>query len=244
MRPFIAFGMAFGFVISSNPKTDLLGAPRLVVPRSSMILGASHSLYEDVILAGYDEYCMVLGVYGRFGGVEVREKRVRQKMASSSFNMEDLSPKSKMMIEYMKKLKEKLGLLGLESRTIDSHIKKKSSSNGDSHDESCSSKTSRSHRSKKVVRRDERPRDEQKKSPWDLIKGKIPPFSSNVEENLDCINCEDSINVKLIALSFEECALIWWNEIVLQIKDMRRASIESWEELKRDMRERFIPSYY
>ncbi|RDX90350.1 hypothetical protein CR513_27788, partial [Mucuna pruriens] len=64
-------------------------------------------------------------------------------------------------------------------------------------------------------------------SPWDLIKGKIPPFFGNgsaddyyswelkVEQNLDCINCEDLIKVKLITLSFEGYAFIWWNEIAL-----------------------------
>ncbi|RDX70230.1 hypothetical protein CR513_50548, partial [Mucuna pruriens] len=84
-------------------------------------------------------------------------------MASSNFNMEDLSPKSKMMMEYMKKLKEKIEKLsgGLESMRIDSH------------------------------------------------------------------------NVRLIELSFEGHALIFWNEISLQYRGMRRASIESWEELKK-----------
>ncbi|RDY09376.1 hypothetical protein CR513_06263, partial [Mucuna pruriens] len=73
---------------------------------------------------------------------------------------------------------------------------------------------------------------------------KIHGISSKVEKNLDCIDCEYLIKVKLICLSFEGYALIWWNEIVLQKMGMRRASIESWEELKRDMRERFIPCYY
>ncbi|RDY01177.1 hypothetical protein CR513_15532, partial [Mucuna pruriens] len=50
--------------------------------------------------------------------------------------------------------------------------------------------------------------------------------------------------VKLIALSFEGYALIWWNEIVIQIRGVRRSSIESWDELKREMSERFVPSFY
>ncbi|RDX95150.1 putative mitochondrial protein, partial [Mucuna pruriens] len=54
-------------------------------------------------------YCdKLLEVCGGFGGVEVREKKVRRKMASLSFNMEDLSSKSKLTMEYMKKLEEKI----------------------------------------------------------------------------------------------------------------------------------------
>ncbi|RDY00333.1 hypothetical protein CR513_16499, partial [Mucuna pruriens] len=65
-----------------------------------------------------------------------------------------------------------------------------------------------------------------------------------VEQNLDCIKCEDLTKFKLIALSFNGHALIWWNEIALQIRGMRRASIDSWEELKREVRKRFVPLYY
>ncbi|RDY10874.1 hypothetical protein CR513_04547, partial [Mucuna pruriens] len=124
--------------------------------------------------------------------------------------MEDLSPKSKLMMEYMKKLEEKIE--NLEGVMITMKLV------------SCNSKSCRSHRSEKVVKMHERTQNEPKKSPWDLIKGKIPPFSNNgsvddyydwelkVEQNIDCINCED---------------LIKWNEIALQIRGMRGASIES-----------------
>ncbi|RDX90357.1 hypothetical protein CR513_27796, partial [Mucuna pruriens] len=71
-------------------------------------------------------------------------------MASSSFNMKDLSPKFKLMMN-----------------------------SSDDNDESCNSKSSRSHRSEKVVKRHGRTHNEQKKSLWDLIKGKIPPFYGN-----------------------------------------------------------------
>ncbi|RDX82314.1 hypothetical protein CR513_36914, partial [Mucuna pruriens] len=123
-------------------------------------------------------------------------------MASSSFNIKDLSPKSRMMMKYTKKLEDKIEKLGggLESMRINSHgvnskirtlskmkikevMKSKKSSNGDNHDESYgshNSKSSRSHKSERVVK-----------------------------QNLDCLDCEDLIKVKLIALSFEGYALIW-----------------------------------
>ncbi|RDX95744.1 hypothetical protein CR513_21687, partial [Mucuna pruriens] len=65
-----------------------------------------------------------------------------------------------------------------------------------------------------------------------------------VEQNLDCINCEDLTKVKVIALSYKDYVLIWWSKIALQIKGLRRVSIESMEELKRETRERFVPLYY
>ncbi|RDY04013.1 hypothetical protein CR513_12323, partial [Mucuna pruriens] len=95
-------------------------------------------------------------------------------------NLEDLSPKSCIMMEYMKKLEEKVRKLedGLESIKIDLH-----NVNAMIHS-------------------------------WDLLTSK------------------------------EGYALIWWNEISLQCRCLRRASIESWEELKNEMRNSFVPLYH
>ncbi|RDX68731.1 hypothetical protein CR513_52248, partial [Mucuna pruriens] len=132
-------------------------------------------------------------------------------------------------MEYMKKLEEKIEKLGggLDSMRIDSNnvnakirswskkqekeVKKskKVSSSSDEHGESYNSKSNRSHRSEKN--------------------------ELKVKQNLDCINCEDITNIKLIALSFEGYALI---------RGMGRACIESWEELKKEMSESFFPLYY
>ncbi|RDX99854.1 hypothetical protein CR513_17034, partial [Mucuna pruriens] len=133
-------------------------------------------------------------------------------------------------MEYMKKLKKKIENLGrgLESMRLDSHsVKAKIGSRISSSDdnESCNSQ---SHKRGKLVKRHERIINELRKNPWDLIKDKIQPFTWNgnelkVAQNLDCIKCENLTKVKLIALSLEGYALI---------RDMRRISIESWEELK------------
>ncbi|RDX94054.1 hypothetical protein CR513_23608, partial [Mucuna pruriens] len=179
-------------------------------------------------------------------------------MASSSFHLKDLSPKARLMMEYMKKLEEKIEKLegGLESIKLDSHSvnakirswskkqEKEEEKNDDN--ESCNIK---SHRREKLVERHERTIYELKKNPWDIIKDKIPPFTRSANElkvaqNLDCINCEDLTKVKLIPFSFEDYAQVWWNEFALQIRDTRRASTELWEELKQEMKERFVPSYY
>ncbi|RDY01741.1 hypothetical protein CR513_14896, partial [Mucuna pruriens] len=58
-----------------------------------------------------------------------------------------------------------------------------------------------------------------------------------VMQNLDCLNCDDYTKVRLIALSFKGYALIWWNEISLQCRGLKRESIDSWEELRKKMRD-------
>ncbi|RDX91527.1 hypothetical protein CR513_26484, partial [Mucuna pruriens] len=60
-----------------------------------------------------------------------------------------------------------------------------------------------------------------------MDKKEILCTSSKVEQNLECINCNDMIKVKIIALSFEGHAFIWRNEIVILIRGMRRALIKS-----------------
>ncbi|RDY14379.1 hypothetical protein CR513_00563, partial [Mucuna pruriens] len=175
-------------------------------------------------------------------------------MVSSSIDVENLSPKSRMMMKYMKNLEGKIEKLGggLElmrigtqnvsarirtlSRGKEKEVQKSRRESENSHYGgygSYHSKSSRSQRNEKV-RKHDRYRDEPKRNPMGLIK----------EQNLECIDCDDMIRIKPITLSFEGYALIWWNVIVIQIRGMRKAPIESWDELKREMRKRFVPSFY
>ncbi|RDX85595.1 hypothetical protein CR513_33198, partial [Mucuna pruriens] len=128
-------------------------------------------------------------------------------MANSSFNIEDLSPKSRLMMKYMKKLEAKMEKLegGLEFMKLDSH-------------NNISQK-------RKTYENTEWILNEPKKNPWVSLRIKFLFFSSSgsacdyydwelkVAQNFDYINYEDLIKVKLIALSFEGYVLIWWNEI-------------------------------
>ncbi|RDX82923.1 hypothetical protein CR513_36220, partial [Mucuna pruriens] len=41
----------------------------------------------------------------------------------------------------------------------------------------------------------------------------------------------------LVTLEFSRYALEWWNQILYDIRSMRKAPIESWTELKRELRE-------
>ncbi|RDX76433.1 hypothetical protein CR513_43575, partial [Mucuna pruriens] len=94
-------------------------------------------------------------------------------MRSSSIDLENLSPKTKMMIEYMKKLEEKIEKLGrLESMRLDTQS----------------------------------------------VNAKVNALSKGNEKEKHKSRRES--------------------------EGMRRASIESWDELKREICKRFIPSFY
>ncbi|RDX78562.1 hypothetical protein CR513_41144, partial [Mucuna pruriens] len=126
-------------------------------------------------------------------------------------------------MEYMKKFEAKMEKLngGMESMNFDSYSVNAKISSDDN--DSCNS---RSRRRERLVNRHEQIVNDPKKNPWDFIK---------VAQNLDCINYEDLTKVKLIALSFEGYTLI---------RGIKRSSIESWEEVKQEMRGRLVPSFY
>ncbi|RDY12135.1 hypothetical protein CR513_03107, partial [Mucuna pruriens] len=179
-------------------------------------------------------------------------------MGSSSIDVENLSPKTKIMMKYIKKLEEKIEKLrrGLEymrlhTQSVNVKEKKKKDvfrkeSEG-IHDEGYRSHLSRFSRSQRSgrIRRHKRHKEDPKRTPIELIKGKISPFlcdrrpnvyydwEMEVKQNLECFDCEDVIKVKLIILSFKYYALIWWNEISINIRRMRITFIESWDELKK-----------
>ena len=50
--------------------------------------------------------------------------------------------------------------------------------------------------------------------------------------------------VKLIVLEFEGYALSWWNKYQHDIIDSKHHSINSWDDLEKAMRKRFMPSTY
>jgi hypothetical protein len=88
------------------------------------------------------------------------------------------------------------------------------------------------------------------------IKIKIPSFvgksdpeaylewETKIEQIFNCHNYSDVEKVQVASIEFKEYALVWWDQL---IKDRRRYDerpIDTWEEMKRIMRRRFVPSYY
>ena len=88
------------------------------------------------------------------------------------------------------------------------------------------------------------------------VKVKLPKFQglSNPESYLEwemkvdqvfnCHHLDEERKVNLASLEFEGYAMVWWNQVQTDIMRLRRAPINTWYELKRCMKERFVPSFY
>ena len=88
------------------------------------------------------------------------------------------------------------------------------------------------------------------------IKMKIPSFQGKndpeaylewerkVELVFDCHNYSENKKVKLAAIGFSDYATVWWDQLVFNIRRNREPNVETWEEMKRVMRKRFVSTYY
>ena len=88
------------------------------------------------------------------------------------------------------------------------------------------------------------------------IKMKIPSFQGKndleaylewerkVELVFDCHHYSENKKVKLAVLEFSDYAIVWWDQLVLNKRRNREPSVETWEEMKKVMRKRFVPTYY
>ena len=50
--------------------------------------------------------------------------------------------------------------------------------------------------------------------------------------------------MKLAVIEFSDYAIVWWDKLVLNKRPNREPSVETWEEMKKVMRKRFVPTYY
>ena len=88
------------------------------------------------------------------------------------------------------------------------------------------------------------------------IKMKIPSFQGKndpeayiewerkIELVFDCHHYSENKKVKLAVIEFSDYAIVWWDQLVLNKRRNREPSVETWEEMKRVMRKRFVPTYY
>ena len=88
------------------------------------------------------------------------------------------------------------------------------------------------------------------------IKMKIPPFQGKndpeaylewekkVELVFDCHEYSEKKKVKLAAIEFSDYAIVWWDQLLLSRRMNEDPPIETWEEMKRVMRRRFVPTYF
>ncbi|XP_043809768.1 uncharacterized protein LOC122723079 [Manihot esculenta] len=69
-------------------------------------------------------------------------------------------------------------------------------------------------------------------------------WERKVEMVFNCQNYSDDKKVKLAALEFSDYALIWWDELVKSRRRNGELPIASWDEMKRIMRKKYVPTYY
>ena len=60
----------------------------------------------------------------------------------------------------------------------------------------------------------------------------------------DCHNYSENKKVKLAAIGFSNYATVWWDQLVFNMRRNREPIVETWEEMKRVMRKRFVSTYY
>ena len=59
-----------------------------------------------------------------------------------------------------------------------------------------------------------------------------------------CHNYSENKRVKLAAVEFSDYVIVWWDPLVLNKRRNRKPTVETWEEMKRVIRKRFVLTYY
>ena len=88
------------------------------------------------------------------------------------------------------------------------------------------------------------------------IKMKIPNFQGKndpeaylewekkVDLIYDCHNYSEEKKIKLAAVEFTDYAVVWWDQQLTARRRNEEPQLETWEEMKRLMRKRFVPKHY
>lgn len=88
------------------------------------------------------------------------------------------------------------------------------------------------------------------------VKLNIPPFQGKsdpeaylewemkIEQLFACHNYTKDKKMKEAAMELTDYALIWWNQLQRERARYKEPLVDSWEEMKRLMRRRFVPSLY
>ena len=65
-----------------------------------------------------------------------------------------------------------------------------------------------------------------------------------VEKFFSCHTLTEERKIKLATLEFTDYALVWWDQFQKERRRYREPMLETWEELKRVLRRRYVPSHY
>ncbi|KAK8508406.1 hypothetical protein V6N12_055242 [Hibiscus sabdariffa] len=69
-------------------------------------------------------------------------------------------------------------------------------------------------------------------------------WESKVEHVFECYNYSKQKKVRLAAMEFVDYALLWWDQLLLSRRRTGEGPVTTWNEMKRIMRKRFVPSHY
>ncbi|KAL1193256.1 hypothetical protein V5N11_017089 [Cardamine amara subsp. amara] len=69
-------------------------------------------------------------------------------------------------------------------------------------------------------------------------------WEKKIEMVFDCKHYTEANKVKVTATESSDYALCWWDQFVTSRRRNREFPVETWNEMKRIMRKRLIPSYY
>ncbi|KAJ9177048.1 hypothetical protein P3X46_012302, partial [Hevea brasiliensis] len=88
------------------------------------------------------------------------------------------------------------------------------------------------------------------------IKMKIPPFQGKAnpdaylewERKVDlifyCHNYSEEKKAKLAVVEFTDYAIVWWDQLLTKRRRNGMRGVETWDEMKQIMRDRFVPQHY
>ncbi|XP_058006767.1 uncharacterized protein LOC131182135 [Hevea brasiliensis] len=88
------------------------------------------------------------------------------------------------------------------------------------------------------------------------IKMKIPPFQGKANPDaylewerkvdliFDCHNYSEEKKVKLAVVEFTDYAIVWWDQLLTKRRRNGMRGVETWDEMKQIMRDRFVPQHY
>ena len=65
-----------------------------------------------------------------------------------------------------------------------------------------------------------------------------------MEMVFDCHNYSENKKVKLVVIEFSDYVIVWWDKLVLNKRGNKELAVETWEEMKKVMQKRFVPTYY
>ncbi len=69
-------------------------------------------------------------------------------------------------------------------------------------------------------------------------------WESKVEHVFECYNYPEQKKVRLAAMEFVDYALVWWDQLLISRRRTGEGLVRTWEDMKRIMRKRFVPSHY